>query len=100
MFGEKLDLRFGDPDIALFRTRAAIAATRTFKMQPARIPFIVSLQNSVLSLLRINPTHIGLVISASSTILIPYISIFARFCKPLLLLKRFCEDVSDEGEAF
>ena len=50
MFGEKLDLRLGDPDIALFRTLAAIAATRAFKMQPARIPFIVSLQNSVLSL--------------------------------------------------
>jgi hypothetical protein len=64
-------------------------------VQSARIPCVISLQNSVLSLLRINPTHIGLVISAICTILVPYISIFARFCKPLLLLKGFCEDVSD-----
>ena len=95
MFGEKLDLRFGNPDIALFRPGTAVAAAGTFKVQSARIPCVISLQNSVLSLLRTNPTHIGLVISATSTILIPNISIFARFCKPLLLLKGFCEDVSD-----
>ncbi len=50
MFGEKIDLRFGNPDIALFRPGTAVAAAGTFKMQSARIPCVVSLQNSVLSL--------------------------------------------------
>jgi hypothetical protein len=50
MFGEKLDLRLRDPDIALFRTRAAIPATSAFKMQSTLVPFIISLQDSVLSL--------------------------------------------------
>ena len=50
MFGKKLDLRFGNPDIALFRPGTAVAAAGTFKMQSARIPCVFSLQNSVLSL--------------------------------------------------
>lgn len=61
MFGEKLDLRFGNPDIALFRPGTAVAAAGTFKVQSACIPCVISFQNSILSLLRINPTHIGLV---------------------------------------
>lgn len=42
MFGEKLDFRLGDPDIALFRAGAAIAATGALKMQSALVPFIRS----------------------------------------------------------
>ena len=50
MFSEKLDLRLGDPDIALFRSGTAIAATGTFEMQSTRIPCVISLQYSVLTL--------------------------------------------------
>jgi hypothetical protein len=50
MFGKKLDLRLRDPDIALFGPRTAIAAAGAFKMQSTLVPFIIRLQDSVLSL--------------------------------------------------
>ncbi len=50
MFGQKLDFFFGDPDVPLLRPRTAIAAAGTLKMQPFSIPFVISLQDSVLSL--------------------------------------------------
>ncbi len=48
MFGEKLNLRLGDPDVAFFRTGTAVAAAGTLKMQSTLVPFVFSLQDSVL----------------------------------------------------
>ena len=39
MFSHKLYFGLGNPDIALFRPRTAVAAAGTFKIQPADIPF-------------------------------------------------------------